>query len=100
MTRSDVFAVAIDLGNTYSTYAFSDVSLSKTANIYSLTSNKYDVLEKIPTAILLNADCTFYLFGWKAKERYANLQGTEEAKDFHYFEHFITSIYETKAKVR
>lgn len=99
-TRSDVFAVVVDLGNTYSSYAFSEIHLSKTAYVHSATHNKYGILEKIPTSILLNANLTLHSFGWKAKEQYEIIQGTEEAKRFHYFEHFITSIYETKAKVR
>ncbi|XP_062576047.1 uncharacterized protein LOC134237919, partial [Saccostrea cucullata] len=96
LPESDVFAVAIDLGNTYSSYALSEITSTKTTA--SLTKNKHGYLEKIPTVLLLDKDLQIHSFGHKAREEYIHLRGQKEAEDVFYFENFMSLIYETNAE--
>ncbi|XP_062606078.1 uncharacterized protein LOC134267884 [Saccostrea cucullata] len=96
LPESDVFAAAIDLGNTYSSYVFSEMISTKTTA--SLIKKKHGHLEKIPTVLLLDKDLQIHSFGHKPREEYTHLRGQKEAENLFYFENFMTLIYETSTK--
>ena len=100
MAKSDyLLAAAIDVGTTYSGFAYSfrheferdpiKVS-SKTwtpgsGNLMSL---------KTSTCILFDKDGKFYSFGFEAEDKYVDLALDGEENNWYYFRHFKMALYD------
>ena len=101
--KSFLATVAIDLGTTYSGFAF---SLNKEQGENSMIfMNKDWVNEqghrtsKTPTCLLLKPDQLFDSFGYKAVEKYAYLRSVYEAQDeFLFFELFKMALYNDQVR--
>lgn len=101
--KSFLATVAIDLGTTYSGFAF---SLNKEQDESSMIfMNKDWVNErghrtsKTPTCLLLKPDQLFDSFGYEAVERYAYLRSVYEAQDeFFLFELFKMAVYNDQVR--
>jgi len=101
--KSFLATVAIDLGTTYSGFAF---SLNKEQGENSMIfMNKDWVNEqghrtsKTPTCLLLKPDQLFDSFGYKAIEKYAYLRSVYEAQDeFLFFELFKMALYNDQVR--
>lgn len=100
--KSFLATVAIDLGTTYSGFAF---SLNKEQSENSMIfMNKDWVTEqghrtsKTPTCLLLKPDRSFDSFGYKAVEKYANLRSVYEEKEFLFFQHFKMSLHNEEVR--
>lgn len=91
---SEIYIIAIDFGTAYSGYA------------YSLTPRKKDIqpyvkrwgqehghdTPKTPTCILFDENEEFQLFGYKAKDKYLELD-KEDANKYYLFENFKMALY-------
>ena len=100
--KSFLATVAIDLGTTYSGFAF---SLNKEQDENSMIfMNKDWVNEqghrtsKTPTCLLLKPDQLFDSFGYKAVERYAYLRSVNKAQDELYFDLFKMAVYNDQVR--
>ena len=101
--KSFFATVAIDLGTTYSGFAF---SLNKEQNESSMIlMNKDWVNEqghrtsKMPTCLLLKPDQLFDSFGYQAVERYAYLRSVYETEDeFFFFELFKMAVHNNQVR--
>lgn len=97
-----IATVAIDLGTTYSGFAF---SLNEEQGQNAIFMNKDWVNErghqtsKAPTCLLLKPDLSFDSFGYKAVERYAYLKSVYEAQDeFLFFELFKMAMHNNQVR--
>ena len=101
--KSFFATVAIDLGTTYSGFAF---SLNKEQNESSMIlMNKDWVNEqghrtsKTPSCLLLKPDQLFDSFGYQAVERYAYLRSVYETEDeFFFFELFKMLVHNNQVR--
>ncbi|XP_021376558.1 heat shock 70 kDa protein 12B-like [Mizuhopecten yessoensis] len=97
-----ICVAAIDIGNTYSGYAFSfhgDFQ-KKPLKIFASGWNAGSgslILHKTPTALLLNPDQTFNSFGYNAEKNYSQLAEEDEHKDYYYFRRFQTILRKGKS---
>ena len=55
---------------------------------------------KTPTYLLLKTDLSFYSFGYEAMEKYGNIQGEKEEKDFLFFKHFKMTLNDEGVRMR
>ena len=55
---------------------------------------------KTPTCLLLKTDLSFYSFGYEAMEKYGNIQGEKEEKDFLFFKHFKMTLNDEGVRMR
>lgn len=101
--RDNLLVVAIDIGTTYSGYAFSKRYTFKTdpLNIrvnlpWYPGSGRSLLTSKTPTCILLNSDKEFVSFGYEAENQYADLVMNKQQQDFYYFPRFMTSLHNDK----
>ncbi|XP_063415830.1 heat shock 70 kDa protein 12A-like [Mytilus trossulus] len=90
---------AIDIGTTYSGYAFSskdDYSREPTnINTSYWPGSKLHSL-KAPTAILLDSHQKFVAFGYEAENMYSELVAEEEHEDYYYFHSFKMLLHERR----
>jgi hypothetical protein len=90
---------AIDIGTTYSGYAFSlkedfNRDPMKVCAIPKWVAGSAAlVTHKTPTILLLNKDKTFKAFGYEAENEYGELAIDEEHKDYYYFKSFKMMLY-------
>lgn len=91
-TSSRLVVAAIDIGTTYSGYAY-----SYTSDWTEVFINRWEggqkLTHKAPTALLLNPDKSFNSFGYEAVKTYANIatEGDDEGgsyKEYHFFHRF------------
>lgn len=86
--------VALDIGTTYSGYAYSTVEDFKTnpLNIQYIQSwnagRKRMVSHKTPTCLMLNKNEKLVAFGYEAEAAYAKLIADEGHKNSYYFHRF------------
>lgn len=106
MTLSNALLVAaIDLGNTFSGYAFStrtdvDKDPLKSHIPRWQASNGSLISSKIPSTGLLNNGAQFVAFGFEAESIYAELLEDGKGEDYFYFPHFKMMLYgHVKTKV-
>lgn len=100
MTLSNALLVAaIDLGNTFSGYAF---ATSADINYDPLkcripqwhASNTIFVSSKTPSTVLLNNGAQLVAFGFEAESKYADLLENGEGENYFYFRHFKMMLYD------
>lgn len=105
-TSSRTIVAAIDIGTTYSGYAYSYKS-----DWTKVFINRWEggllVTHKAPTALLLNPDKSFNSFGYEAEKTYADIAtyGEDEGrsyKEYYFFHRFkiIMTQYKVCAIVR
>ncbi|XP_033743553.1 heat shock 70 kDa protein 12A-like [Pecten maximus] len=91
--------VAIDIGTTYSHYAFSfrHEYVNNPRQIY--VNRPYGNMhsEKGPTCVLLKPDQTFHSFGFEAEDQYTELVEDAEHEDWYFFKRFKTSLQKSMA---
>ena len=88
---SYVAVVAIDFGTTYSGYAFSFIKDHEKDSIFMNREwmNEHGIrTSKTPTSLLLKPDQSFDSFGYKAVEKYAQLQDQSSEQRYYFFQHF------------
>lgn len=103
---SDALLVAaIDLGNTFSGYAYAmrdDLNNDplKSRITYWHASNEALISFKTPSTVLLNMDAQLVAFGFEAESKYTYLLENGEGEDYLYFRHFKMMLYDhVKTKV-
>ena len=88
---NSVFVVAIDIGTTYSGYAFSprpaDASDQPKINTNIWTGSKLLSL-KAPTTVLLDENKELMAFGYEAENQFSELVSEKEHKTYFYFHQF------------
>ncbi|XP_069130730.1 heat shock 70 kDa protein 12A-like [Argopecten irradians] len=107
-----LFVAAIDIGTTYSGYAFASTKELKKVKDYGPTpietivwnSGSRSLLSsKAPTALLLKPDKTFQSFGYMAENDYSDLVSEEEDdeghsyKDYYYFHRFKMDLHNNQS---
>ena len=89
--------VAIDFGTTYTGFAFSKYHEDGNQNVYSNkewgSAQGFRAI-KAPTCILLNPQKEFEAFGFEAAEKYAQMQNSDEAKKFYFFDRFKMMLHD------
>ncbi|KAK3591133.1 hypothetical protein CHS0354_040196 [Potamilus streckersoni] len=95
-----LIVAAIDIGTTYSTYAFSTRQEfeSDPVKIYAKSnwvSSDNFMGEKTATAVLFDEEKNFRNFGFEAEDFYANL-GVEEIEKWYFFSRFKMNLFKRK----
>ena len=54
---------------------------------------------KTPTCLLLNADLSFHSFGYKAVEKYAELQDNRSEGEYLFFQHFKMALHSDEVHI-
>ncbi|XP_053373540.1 heat shock 70 kDa protein 12A-like [Mercenaria mercenaria] len=90
-----VVSAAIDLGTTFSGYAFAfrDEPYRVYASTWHSKTTAYLVANKAPTTVLLRPDKQFYAFGLDAEEKYSELTDEEAHQGWYYFQNFKMELY-------
>lgn len=99
---SNAYVVAaIDLGNTFSGYAYAtryDIENNKV--YYPSWCNSYLVSRKTHSTVLMNMDAKVVAFGFDAESKYADLLEDGKGENYFYFPHFKMMLYDhAKTKV-
>ncbi|KAL3831876.1 hypothetical protein ACJMK2_023573 [Sinanodonta woodiana] len=95
-----LIVAAIDIGTTYSTYAFSTRKEfeSDPVKIYAKTnwvSSDNFVGEKTTTAVLFDEQKDFHKFGFEAEDFYTNM-GVKEIEKWYFFSRFKMNLFKRK----
>ena len=93
---SYVAVVAIDFGTTYSGYAFSFIKDKEKGSIFmnrEWVNEHGNHTSKTPTSLLLKPDQSFDSFGYKAVEKYAQLQDQCSEQRYYFFQHFKMALH-------
>lgn len=91
--------VALDIGTSYSGYAYSDKKEIKREdiNLNEWSGNfSHDKKAKCPTVVMLNEDKSFDSFGYKAEERYAKMVKQKTHLKCYRFRDFKMKLYHEK----
>lgn len=91
--------VALDIGTSYSGYAYSDKKEIKKEdiNLNEWSGNfSHDKKAKCPTVVMLNEDKSFDSFGYKAEERYAKMVKQKTHLKCYRFRDFKMKLYHEK----
>lgn len=94
MTLSNALLVAaIDLGSTFSGYAFAtrndvEKDLLKSRVPYWCSPEESFISQKTPSTVLLDKDVQLVAFGFEAESKYKYLLENEEGENYFYFPHF------------
>ncbi|CAG2202022.1 unnamed protein product [Mytilus edulis] len=94
-----VFCAAIDIGTTYSGYAFSSKAgyAREPLTMYTSVWDGCKLFSlKTPTAVLLDSSQEFVAFGFEAEKTYSDLLAEEEHEDYYYFHSFKMLLYEKR----
>lgn len=95
--------VAIDLGTTFSGYAFSTAKDFKKdpAIVYAnqIWTGTNQVNVKCPTCILLDQKKDCIAFGFEAKEKFKEVLKNKEQNEYYFFEKFKMNLYSEQVKV-
>lgn len=106
--RSDKLVIAaIDLGTTYSGYAYTlkhELEKPRSAEemCQVLTHNWQSgssaglISHKTPTSLLLEKDGTFHSFGYKAEKKYTELAGENKHKGWKFFRKFKMMLHKNE----
>ena len=93
------FIVAIDLGTTYSGYAF--CATSDPDNIFLMRrwegGDPGVINQKVPTSMLLNPKMEFHSFGYTARDTFHDLDPAE-AREWYFLERFKLKLHSEKVK--
>ncbi|KAL3878598.1 hypothetical protein ACJMK2_030934 [Sinanodonta woodiana] len=90
---------SIDLGTTYSGYAFSfKADYERDPQNVSMNSWKggKTLSEKAPTSVLLDPKQAFHSFGYEAENKYTELAENDEHNDWYYFNRFKMILHAKK----
>ncbi|XP_071124637.1 heat shock 70 kDa protein 12A-like [Mytilus edulis] len=90
------YCAAIDIGSSYSGYAFSAYDGYTKEPTKINTTIWYGCNLKAPTAVLLDSSQEFVAFGYDAENKYSELLADEEHEDYHYFHSFKMLLYERR----
>lgn len=95
MASNDFIVVAIDIGTTYSGFAFSfqHNPLDFYFNNQWYSEHGGMVSKKTSTSLLLNSDETLHLFGFEAEDKYASLAQDKKHHDFLFFRKFKMDLH-------
>ena len=102
---SSLLVAAIDIGTTFSGYAFSFLhdykndKLKISANIWTAGVGKL-VSQKTSTCVLFDATGKFHSFGFEAEKEYSNLALDDNHHDWYYFRRFKMMLYDEKVHVQ
>lgn len=91
--------VALDIGTSYSGYAYSDKKEIKREdiNLNEWSGNfSHDKKAKCPTVVMLNEDKIFDSFGYKAEEHYAKMVKKKTHLKCYRFRDFKMKLYNEK----
>ncbi|XP_064601156.1 heat shock 70 kDa protein 12A-like [Liolophura sinensis] len=98
-----LLVVAIDIGTTYSGYAFSfqheflaDKLKITTNKVWSDGDNHLQTSYKTPTSVLIDPDGHFHSFGYEAETKYPQLPKNKEEKDWLLFRRFKMILYKSE----
>ncbi|KAJ7328604.1 hypothetical protein OS493_023873 [Desmophyllum pertusum] len=90
------FVVAIDLGTTYSCYAFSPIKDQGRDSIFmnrDWTNDDGVRTSKTPTCLLLKSDLSFDSFGYEAVQKYTGHQDKCRKGGYLFFQHFKMALH-------
>lgn len=91
--------VALDVGTSYSGYAYSDKKEIKREdiNLNEWSGNfTHDKKAKCPTVVMLNEDESFNSFGYKAEDFYAKMVKDKTHLKYYRFRDFKMKLYHEK----
>ncbi|XP_064601149.1 heat shock 70 kDa protein 12B-like [Liolophura sinensis] len=98
-----LLVVAIDIGTTYSGYAFSfqheflaDKLKITTNKVWLDGDNHLQTSYKTPTSVLFDPDGHFHSFGYEAETNYSQLAKNKEEKNWLLFRRFKMSLYKSE----
>ncbi|XP_064601153.1 heat shock 70 kDa protein 12B-like [Liolophura sinensis] len=98
-----LLVVAIDIGTTYSGYAFSfqheflaDKLKITTNKVWSDGDNHLQTSYKTPTSALIDPDGDFHSFGYEAETKYSKLAKNKEEKNWLLFRRFKMNLYKSE----
>ncbi|XP_064603115.1 heat shock 70 kDa protein 12B-like [Liolophura sinensis] len=98
-----LLVVAIDIGTTYSGYAFSfqheflaDKLKITTNKVWLDGDNHLQTSYKTPTSVLFDPDGHFHSFGYEAETKYSQLAKNKEEKNWLLFRRFKMSLYKSE----
>ena len=96
--QTKLLVVAIDLGTTYSGYAFSfrDKPLKVSTNRAWIAGSDRLMSLKTPTCVLLNPDKKFDSFGYEAENKFSELAEEDEHHGWYFFRRFKMLLYDTE----
>ena len=94
-SATKLFVAAIDIGTSYSNYAFSNKADWAKVCASDWTGGKL-ISNKVLTAILLNSDKTFNCFGYDAEAKYFELAEEKEHTEYFYFHRFKKALEKHK----
>ncbi|VDI60093.1 Hypothetical predicted protein [Mytilus galloprovincialis] len=84
MSSSKLLVAVIDIGTTYSGYAFSSTGQKEKVYTYNWNTASF----KNSTSILFSPGRAFHSFGYKAEQHFAMLSHTGENRDWYFFKMF------------
>lgn len=102
---TSLLVAAIDLGTTFSGYAFSSLNdyknnpLKISAQNWSSGNGQLKSTSKISTCILFDPTKKFDSFGYDAEEMYSNLAIENKHCDWYYFRRFKMMLYKNEVYV-
>lgn len=95
-----LIVAALDIGTTYSGYAFARRDqfnkdpLQINTNIWKSGTQLLSL--KTPTCLLLDSNMKMEAFGYEAENRYSDLVEKNEHDEYYYFHRFKMSLYKAK----
>ncbi|XP_064601146.1 heat shock 70 kDa protein 12B-like [Liolophura sinensis] len=102
-----LLVVAIDIGTTYSGYAFSfqheflaDKLKITTNKVWSDGDNHLQTSYKTPTSVLFDPYGHFHSFGYEAETKYSQVAKNKEEKNWLLFRRFKMSLYKSEEHFR
>ncbi|XP_063415832.1 heat shock 70 kDa protein 12A-like [Mytilus trossulus] len=93
------YSAAIDIGSSYSGYAYSsndDYTQEPTKINTNLWSGSKLLSLKAPTALLLDSSQEFVAFGYEAENMYSELVSEGEHEDYYYFHSFKMILHQKR----
>ncbi|XP_064601145.1 LOW QUALITY PROTEIN: heat shock 70 kDa protein 12B-like [Liolophura sinensis] len=101
-----LLVVAIDIGTTYSGYAFSfqheflaDKLKITTNKVWSDGDNHLQTSYKTPTSVLIDPYGDFHSFGYEAETNYSQLAKNKEEKNWLLFRRFKMNLYKSQVSM-
>ena len=91
-------SVAIDIGTTYSGYAFSLLNDFKRNPLKISANTAWNAAhcllsKKTPTCLLLSPEKEFLAFGYDAEDQFADLSDDEKQSDYYFFKRFKMRLH-------
>ncbi|XP_062572636.1 heat shock 70 kDa protein 12A-like [Saccostrea cucullata] len=92
------FVASIEMGNSFSGYAFISTNDLNRDPLQSMTSfwctEKGLKTSKVPSTLLLDKDKMFVAFGYEAEAKYMELRDEKEHFDYYYFPRFLSKFHD------